>query len=69
MLLGWFFDDLCVLIGVIVIWFARGCKYSLKQELKEVKTFDFWNRCEGIIGLATILVIGGLVWGCVHFLR
>jgi hypothetical protein len=65
--MGFILDDLCVFIGVIVIWFAKGCKYSLWKELKTVKTLDFFRRREGIIGLATILVIGGLVWGFVHF--
>jgi hypothetical protein len=64
--LGLIFNDLCVFIGVIVIWFANGCKYNLRQELKEVKPLDFWHRREGIIGLATILTIGGLIWAFVH---
>jgi hypothetical protein len=66
--LGLILDDLCVFIGVIVVWFAKGCKYGLWEKLKEVKAGDFWSRHEGIIGLATILVFVGLIWIFVRFL-
>ena len=65
--LGLILDDLCVFMGVIVVWFAKGCKYSLWQELKTVKAGDFWSRREGIIGLATFLAIVGLIWALIHF--
>lgn len=61
--LGLILDDLCV----FVVWFAKGCQYRLWEELKEVKVGDFWRRREGIIGLATILVIVGLIWAFIHF--
>jgi hypothetical protein len=67
--LGLILDDLCVFIGVIVIWFLNGCKYSLKQKLNEVKPLDFFHRREGIIGLATIFGIAGLIWIFCHYLK
>jgi hypothetical protein len=60
--LGLIIDDLCVFIGVVVVWIARRCKYSLWEKLKGVKGGDFWCRSEGIIGLATILALGVTVW-------
>ena len=64
--MGLILDDLCVFIGVIVIWFAKGCKYSLWQELQQVKPLDFFHRIEGVVGLAAVPVIGLFVWA---FLR
>jgi hypothetical protein len=65
---GFILDDLRVFIGVIVVWFARGCKYGLWRELKTIKAGDFFRRREGIIGLATILVVVGLVWASLRLL-
>jgi hypothetical protein len=67
--LGLILDDICVFIGVAVMWLAKGCKYSLWKKLKKVKAGDFWSHREGIIGLATIFAIVGLIWGFIHFLK
>ena len=60
--LGLIIDDLCVYIGVIVLWTVKGGKYSLLDKLHEVKPLDFFRRIEGIIGLATIIIILGLLY-------
>ena len=60
--LGLIIDDLCVFIGVGIIWLSRGCRYSLWRELKTVKAGDFWRRAEGIIGLIFTALIVGIVW-------
>jgi hypothetical protein len=62
--LGLIIDDLCVFIGVGVLWAARGCRYSLWQELKKVEAGDFWRRKDGVIGLvftASIVAAGWLI--------
>jgi hypothetical protein len=66
--LGMILDDVCVYIGVIVVWMVKGGKYSLCDKLSEVKAFDFLRRREGIIGLATIIAISGLCGLFMHFL-
>ena len=66
--MGLILDDLCVYVGVVVVWLAKGCKYGLWEKLKEVETFDFFRRCEGIIGLATIIAIVCLCALVAHFL-
>jgi len=67
--LGLIFDDLCVFVGVIVVWVVKGCEYSLRQKLREIKFGDFWCRREGVIGLATILILGVVIWITYHFLK
>ncbi|MBS0631792.1 MAG: hypothetical protein JSS11_07745 [Verrucomicrobia bacterium] len=70
--MGLIFDDICVFVGMIVVWCMKGRKGSLKQELG---TFRFgglysgrWR--EGIIGFATFLIIIGLIWaGAVYLER
>jgi hypothetical protein len=66
--MGLILDDLCVYVGVVVVWLAKGCKHDLWEKLKEVETFDFFQRREGIVGLATIIAIVCLCALAVHFL-
>jgi hypothetical protein len=66
--MGLFLDDLCVFVGVVVVWLAKGCKYKLWQKLKEVEPFDFFRRREGIIGLTTIIAFVCCCALVVHFL-
>jgi hypothetical protein len=67
--LGLILDDLCVFVGVVVVWLAKGTKYSLMDKLNEVKPFDFFRRLEGIIGLATLIALSGVCWLAVRFSR
>ena len=67
--MGFILDDLCVYIGVIVVWFAKGRKGSLWDKLGEVKGFDFFRRIEGVIGLVTIIATVCFLAVLVHFLR
>lgn len=55
--LGLILDDLCVFVGVAILWLLRGCRYSLWQEMKTVKAGDFWSRREGIIGLVALVAM------------
>jgi hypothetical protein len=41
-------SDLCVFLGVFVIWLCRGCKHNLSEELKK------GGLPEGIVGLAML---------------
>jgi hypothetical protein len=61
-------DDICVVFGVIVVWLAKGCKHSLKEEINGIEVGDFWRRREGILGLATFGAIGGLYYVVCTFL-
>ena len=67
--MGFILDDLCVYIGVIAVWFAKGRKGSLWDKMREVKAFDFFRRIEGVIGLATIIATVCFLAVLVHFLR
>ena len=59
--MGFFLDDICVVIGIAVLWIARGCKYNLWKEMKTVNIGDFFLRREGFIGLASLFVMIGLI--------
>lgn len=65
--MGLIIDDLCVFIGVGVLWISRGCKYSLWRELKTVEAGDFWRRKDGIIGLVFTASFVGLGWLIVKY--
>lgn len=66
--MGLIADDICVFVGVVVVWLAKGCSYGLWERLKEVEAGDFWRRSEGMIGLATLAALFGGIWAAVHFL-
>ena len=68
--LGLILDDLCVFIGMVVVWFAKGRKGDLRQELSTFKFGGLYTGrlTEGIVGFGTLVVIAGLIWAGVHFL-
>jgi len=65
--MGGFLDELCVFVGVIIIWFANGCKYSLSKAVKKAPYGTWFCSGEAIIGLVTILVIIGVLTALIHF--
>jgi len=56
---GLFLDNVCVAVGVITLWLAKGRSYSLERELPKINegVGPRSNWLEGIIGLAVLLVI------------
>ena len=56
---GLFLDNVCVAVGVITLWLARGRGYSLERELPKINegigSRSNWR--EGIIGLAVLVII------------
>ena len=61
---GLVFDNVCVLVGVIVLWLAKGCSYSLEGLLQK-KTREGVSRrsnwLEAIVGFVVILVVVALI--------
>ena len=56
---GLIFDNVCVLVGAIVLWLAKGCSYSLEKELpKKAKEglLVLSNWPEAVTGCVVLLV-------------
>ena len=54
--------EVCVIMGIIVVWLFRGCKGDLDFETTGFEPGQFFKRREGVIGLVAILAIVGLCW-------
>lgn len=69
--LGLILDDVCVFVGLVVVWLAKGGKGSRAKELGTFKLGGLYSGRlqEGMIGFGTLAAAGGLVWAAVHFRR
>jgi hypothetical protein len=56
MFVGMFLDNLCVFIGIIVIWLVRGCSYNIDHEVHKIHKGAFPHWREALVGLITILL-------------
>ncbi len=62
--LGLILDNICVAIGIVILWLIKGCSYSLDQETHKIAegVCSGSNWLEFGIGLSVLVIIlGGLV--------
>jgi hypothetical protein len=68
--LGLIFDNLCVALGVLVLWALKGSSYDIKREMRRVGEGGFGdNWPEALVGLLTFLIVGGLFWLLFHIIN
>jgi hypothetical protein len=62
--MGLFFDNVCVAVGIVILWLAKGCSYKLNQEAHKAKEgiCSGSNWLEFTIGLIAFVIIIWLLW-------